>query len=285
MRPIAVLHVTSAEGGGADRYLRDLAATTAARHWIWHAAARIVEDAVRPTLPERARRHGAGALARCSGHRPCAPAWRHARRPCRAGARARGTRAAVRRDAARHRVHSAARIRRFARHRRRRIARVAAHAGAGRARRRAIVLYRGAGRRALRTRRRRRDRTGHRRGARSRARAARKAGDDFAAHAHPRRIAVVGALGAHKGSADLARDRALRCTSSRRRWSSSATPTRSLQPGWQVQGELFIHGAYEDHALPGAARPATASTPCCSRIASRKASATRCPKHGRPAAR
>ena len=45
MPSIAVLHVTSAEGGGADRYIRDLAAATAARHWIWHAAAGVVEHA------------------------------------------------------------------------------------------------------------------------------------------------------------------------------------------------------------------------------------------------
>jgi glycosyltransferase involved in cell wall biosynthesis len=41
---IGVVHITAAEGGGADRYIRDLAATTAARHWIWHAGADIVED-------------------------------------------------------------------------------------------------------------------------------------------------------------------------------------------------------------------------------------------------
>jgi glycosyltransferase involved in cell wall biosynthesis len=41
---IGVVHITAAEGGGADRYIRDLAATTAARHWIWHASAGIVED-------------------------------------------------------------------------------------------------------------------------------------------------------------------------------------------------------------------------------------------------
>jgi glycosyltransferase involved in cell wall biosynthesis len=39
-----VVHITAAEGGGADRYIRDLAATTAARHWIWHAGADVVED-------------------------------------------------------------------------------------------------------------------------------------------------------------------------------------------------------------------------------------------------
>jgi glycosyltransferase involved in cell wall biosynthesis len=41
---IGVVHITAAEGGGADRYIRDLAASTAARHWIWHAGADIIED-------------------------------------------------------------------------------------------------------------------------------------------------------------------------------------------------------------------------------------------------
>ena len=35
----AVLHITDAEGGGTDRYLRDIAATTPGPHWIWHAGA------------------------------------------------------------------------------------------------------------------------------------------------------------------------------------------------------------------------------------------------------
>jgi glycosyltransferase involved in cell wall biosynthesis len=42
---IGVLHITAAEGGGADRYIRDLAATTAARHWIWHAGVGFIENA------------------------------------------------------------------------------------------------------------------------------------------------------------------------------------------------------------------------------------------------
>lgn len=41
---IAILHVTAAEGGGADRTIRDLARTTAARHWILHAGANVLED-------------------------------------------------------------------------------------------------------------------------------------------------------------------------------------------------------------------------------------------------
>jgi glycosyltransferase involved in cell wall biosynthesis len=44
MAAAAVLHVTAAEGGGTDRYIRDLAAATQARHWIWHAGAGAIED-------------------------------------------------------------------------------------------------------------------------------------------------------------------------------------------------------------------------------------------------
>ncbi len=42
----AVLHITSAAGGGADRYIRDLAATTARRHHVMHVGAgpTVVED-------------------------------------------------------------------------------------------------------------------------------------------------------------------------------------------------------------------------------------------------
>src|SRR5262245_24273103 len=32
----AVLHVTSFPGGGVDRYIRDIARTTARRHLVWH---------------------------------------------------------------------------------------------------------------------------------------------------------------------------------------------------------------------------------------------------------
>jgi glycosyltransferase involved in cell wall biosynthesis len=34
--PGAVLHITAAAGGGADRYIRDLAASTPRRHHVWH---------------------------------------------------------------------------------------------------------------------------------------------------------------------------------------------------------------------------------------------------------
>ncbi|HVN35418.1 MAG TPA: glycosyltransferase [Casimicrobiaceae bacterium] len=35
----AVLHITAAAGGGADRYIRDLAASTPHRHYAWHVGA------------------------------------------------------------------------------------------------------------------------------------------------------------------------------------------------------------------------------------------------------
>jgi len=42
----AILHLTAAVGGGADRYIRDAAATSARRHFIWHAgdAVDVIED-------------------------------------------------------------------------------------------------------------------------------------------------------------------------------------------------------------------------------------------------
>jgi glycosyltransferase involved in cell wall biosynthesis len=45
----AILHITSAEGGGTDRYIRDLVAATPGRHWIWHAAPGpdVIEDTAR----------------------------------------------------------------------------------------------------------------------------------------------------------------------------------------------------------------------------------------------
>lgn len=44
--PGGILHITAAEGGGTDRYIRDLAAATEGRHWIWHASAGpdVIED-------------------------------------------------------------------------------------------------------------------------------------------------------------------------------------------------------------------------------------------------
>jgi hypothetical protein len=46
---ISILHISAAEGGGADRYIRDLAATVPGRHWLWHAGSGIdiVEDIAR----------------------------------------------------------------------------------------------------------------------------------------------------------------------------------------------------------------------------------------------
>lgn len=44
--PGGILHITAAEGGGTDRYIRDLATATEGRHWIWHASAGldVIED-------------------------------------------------------------------------------------------------------------------------------------------------------------------------------------------------------------------------------------------------
>lgn len=42
----SVLHVSAAEGGGADRYIRDVAATVPARHLVWHVGSGldVIED-------------------------------------------------------------------------------------------------------------------------------------------------------------------------------------------------------------------------------------------------
>ena len=37
----AVLHITAATGGGADRYIRDLAASTQRRHFVLHVGAEV----------------------------------------------------------------------------------------------------------------------------------------------------------------------------------------------------------------------------------------------------
>ncbi len=64
----AVLHLTAAVGGGVDRYIRDAAATTARRHFIWHAgdAIDVIEDvAARAFVPLRdviRNAHAASAL-------------------------------------------------------------------------------------------------------------------------------------------------------------------------------------------------------------------------------
>ncbi|HZI83116.1 MAG TPA: glycosyltransferase family 4 protein [Casimicrobiaceae bacterium] len=56
--PRAVLHISAAEGGGADRYIRDVAATVPGRHFLWHAGSGVdvIEDIGRQRfLPLSAR--------------------------------------------------------------------------------------------------------------------------------------------------------------------------------------------------------------------------------------
>ena len=65
----AVLHLSSAAGGGADRYVRDLARDSARRHYLWHTGAGldVIEDlAARRFFPlAETTSHAAGdALAR-----------------------------------------------------------------------------------------------------------------------------------------------------------------------------------------------------------------------------
>src|SRR4029453_13300997 len=42
----SVLHISAAEGGGVDRYIRDIAASVARRHFLWHVGSGIdvIED-------------------------------------------------------------------------------------------------------------------------------------------------------------------------------------------------------------------------------------------------
>lgn len=42
----SVLHVSSAEGGGVDRYIRELAGGAHRRHFLWHAGSgiNVIED-------------------------------------------------------------------------------------------------------------------------------------------------------------------------------------------------------------------------------------------------
>ena len=49
MSGASILHISAAEGGGADRYIRDVAAAVPGRHWLWHAGSGIdiVEDIAR----------------------------------------------------------------------------------------------------------------------------------------------------------------------------------------------------------------------------------------------
>jgi glycosyltransferase involved in cell wall biosynthesis len=44
--PVSVLHLTAATGGGVDRYIRDLAASVPRRHYIWHVGSGldVIED-------------------------------------------------------------------------------------------------------------------------------------------------------------------------------------------------------------------------------------------------
>jgi len=81
MSGVGVLHVTSAEGGGADRYIRDLA-TLPGHHWIWHAAAGVIEDIATRRFYAAP---GDAALARWLGETPAGVVHLHGLTPeCRA---------------------------------------------------------------------------------------------------------------------------------------------------------------------------------------------------------
>ncbi|MEP7061134.1 MAG: glycosyltransferase [Betaproteobacteria bacterium] len=250
MPPIAVLHVTSAEGGGADRYVRDLAETTAARHWIWHAGAGIVEEVAARRFhrvpdgdAELARwvggagvglvhLHGvtaddATALSRVRAARPLAyvvtlhdmgfvaPAAFEGDLAVDAAQIARVT--PLLGGAAKLVAPSAFIASLVERH----------FPGIG-----VTLIAPGIGPRSATIV------------------ATAPVPPDFDAHARTTRVAVVGAIGPHKGSAGIeAIARALAAQDST--LVVIGYTDTLIAPGWMMQGELFVHGAYEDGALPG----------------------------------
>lgn len=250
MASIAVLHMTSAEGGGADRYLRDIAATTAARHWIWHAGAGVVED-VAASRYFRAPDDDA-ALARWLADAGIGLVHLHGvtRDDAAALARVRAVRAlmyvvtlhdigfvAPEAFAGDLDVDAAeiARVRPLLAG----AAQVVAPSGfiAELVRRHfpgvgVTLIAPGIGPRA------------------TEAAPSPRAPAEFDAHARTTRVAVVGAIGPHKGSADL--EAIARALAAQDATVVVVGYTDTLiVPGWMMQGELYVHGAYEDGALGG----------------------------------
>ncbi|HEY5366431.1 MAG TPA: glycosyltransferase [Casimicrobiaceae bacterium] len=247
MPPIAVLHLTSAEGGGADRYIRDLAATTAVRSWIWHAGAGVVEDvgATRyyrapagPMLTRWLAEAGIGLVHLHGVTRECGDALARIRdarappyivtlhdigfvAPHAFDGRLDGDPADHARvsqlfaDAAAIVAPSAY------------IARLAGEHFGERA---VQVIAPGIERQPVPV-------------------ATVEVDDDFTAHAARMRIGVAGAIGPHKGSADIAAIAHAIAAHDATLVVIGYSDTR-VERGWVTEGELYMHGAYEDHALP-----------------------------------
>lgn len=247
MPSIGVLHVTSAEGGGTDRYIRDLAATTDARHWIWHTGANVIED-VAAVRFYRARDDA--ALARWLAGAGIGLVHMHGvtRSSAAALARVRATRdiacvvtlhdmsfvapRAFEGDLA----ADAGEIERVA----------PLLAGAARVIAPSAFIanlvqqhFSGIDVEVIAP------------GIGPRLSAAQPftAPADFDAHARRMRIAVIGAIGPHKGSEDL--EAIARALAAQAATLVVIGYTDTLTaPGWTMQGELYVHGAYQEAALP-----------------------------------
>ncbi|HEY7786895.1 MAG TPA: glycosyltransferase [Casimicrobiaceae bacterium] len=249
MLPIAVLHVTSAEGGGADRYIRDLAATTAARHWIWHAGANVIEDVA---AARYYRAHDDASLARWVIDAGIGLVHLHGVTHDSATVLARVL--AARDVAYIVTLHDVAFVAPGAFDGKlavdvgeiARVAPLLANAARVIVPSRFIaslvqryfggiavdVIAPGIGPRANQL-----------------IADAVSAPADFAARAHPRRVAVVGAIGPHKGSTELPAIARALAAQQTTLVVIGYTDTR-IEPGWIAPGELYVHGPYEDGTLP-----------------------------------
>ncbi|HEV8501296.1 MAG TPA: hypothetical protein VGR63_06950 [Casimicrobiaceae bacterium] len=243
----AVLHVTSAEGGGADRYIRDLAATTRARHWIWHVGSGVIEDVAKRRFHRAA---GDAALAEfVTGARIGVAHLHGVTRDCAASLAAVG---AVRTMPYLLTLHDIGFVAPHAFDgdegidpvQIARVAPIIAGADTVIAPSRYIASlvarhFPGVDAREIAP------------GIDAHANARvtpRTPPADFASRAKRLRIAVVGAIGPHKGSAELAALAAAIAPLDATLVVIGYTDSR-IEPGWIATGALYLHGAYADGAL------------------------------------
>jgi glycosyltransferase involved in cell wall biosynthesis len=246
MTGAAILHVTSAEGGGADRYIRDLA-TLPGRHWIWHAAAGVIEDAA-------ARRFYAApddaALARWLGGAPAGLVHLHGLgAECRAIVARIGAARALPLVVTLHDIAFVA-PRAFAGDATVDAAQVSAVAPLLAAARAVVVPSRFI------------DALVHANFpgvatlrvapgidlAAATPRAPRAVAADFAGAAKRLRVAVAGAIGPHKGS-----DRLVALAEGLASLDATLVVVgytdSAIERGWRIAGSLYVHGPYEDGTL------------------------------------
>ncbi len=76
---------------------------------------------------------------------------------------------------------------------------------------------------------------------------------EFARHRPARVVALLGALGPHKGS-ELVEEIAARLEGSDIALAVIGYLDRQLHPGWRIPGRLFVHGAYAEGDAPGLLR-------------------------------